>query len=106
MLQISLSEWEELKKSERLAEILRYHTVPGQMLSPRGFFNNMLVGTALGEERPIRVNIFPRLFSFERPTVTAQCARLLSASSPVCGGAVYVVDKVVTLCSSSPLPCV
>ncbi|XP_070395925.1 transforming growth factor-beta-induced protein ig-h3-like [Dermacentor albipictus] len=94
--EISLSEWEDLKKSERLAETLRYHTVPGQMLSPRGFFNNLLVGTALGEERPIRVNIFPRLFSFERPTVTAQCARLLSASSPVCGGAVYVIDKVLT----------
>nr|XP_037271211.1 transforming growth factor-beta-induced protein ig-h3-like [Rhipicephalus microplus] len=92
--QVSLTEWEDLKKSERLAETLRYHTVPGQMLSPRSFFNNMLVGTALGEERPIRLNIFPRLFSFERPTVTAQCARLLSASSPVCGGAVYVVDKV------------
>ncbi|XP_037528927.1 transforming growth factor-beta-induced protein ig-h3 [Rhipicephalus sanguineus] len=91
--EVSLTEWEDMK-SDRLADTLRYHTVPGQMLSPRGFFNNMLVGTALGEERPIRLNIFPRLFSFERPTVTAQCARLLSASSPVCGGAVYVVDKV------------
>lgn len=94
--EISLTEWDELKKSDRLAETLRYHTVPGKLLTPRGFFNNMLVGTALGEERPIRLNVFPRLFSFERPTVTAQCARLLSASSPVCGGAVYVVDKVLT----------
>ncbi|KAK8780453.1 hypothetical protein V5799_018207 [Amblyomma americanum] len=94
--EVSLTEWEELKQSGRLAQTLRYHTVPGQLLSPRGFFNNMLLGTALGEERPIRVNVFPRVFSFERPTVTAQCARLLSASSPVCGGAVYVVDKVLS----------
>ncbi|XP_064486579.1 transforming growth factor-beta-induced protein ig-h3-like [Ornithodoros turicata] len=90
--EVSLKEWEDMKASSKLAETFRFHTVQSK-LGPRSFFNNMVLPTASGQNK-IRVNVFPKVFSFERPTVTAQCARILSASNPVCGGTVYLVDKI------------
>lgn len=90
--EVSLKEWEDMKSSGGLAQMLNFHMVPSK-LAPRNFFNNMLLQTAEGDDK-IRMNVFPRAFSFERPTVTAQCARVVSANNPVCGGTVYLIDKV------------
>ncbi|XP_003747224.1 transforming growth factor-beta-induced protein ig-h3 [Galendromus occidentalis] len=89
---VSLKEWDSMKQEQKIQPLFLYHTTQSK-IGLKSLFNNMIMPSQL-ENSQIRVNVYSRNSNFDDATYTAQCARVVSRPTEVCGGSIYFVDKV------------